>query len=281
MRRAGIMGDGFTGRGFTERLTDRGFAPQGGGFVPAPSFGAGVDWSVDAESGWNLPSSATEWDAFIAAKGLSMVAPSGLFLCQETSGDLADSIGSLVLAASGTSLAYQQTISGWSRKGAGVSVDGASGTFVSTDASLPAINTTSMTTLAIVNFGTGPAAVRTIIQQGTTRASVDMTNVPALRAQSGANSALGSANPTGATHLVVIKHDRTNSVATVYTDQEKLSPAFGTTTTGKRLSFGAGTNTAAIAYCLYLATWFGADAEISDANMKALAQAIGASIPWS
>jgi hypothetical protein len=253
-----------------------------GNYVDGGYTGTQREVSRDATSGIYVPATAAEWSSFLAAKGLSSISvPTGLYLCQEESGDLAPAIGAVPLIASGTSLAYQQAITGWSRKGAGVSVDGASGTFSSTDASLPSINTTSMTTLAIVSMPSPPAAARTILQEGTTPARVDLVNTPHIRAYSATNSVIGTTDPTGAVRPVAIKHDRTNLVTTVYTDQEKLTPTFGTTTTGKRLSFGAGTNTAAVAYCLYLAYWSGASAEISDANMKALEQAMGFTIPWS
>ena len=76
--------------------TSRGWNAMG--TPPAPA------WTVDDGSGIGCPANATEWAAVIAAAALTGVVtvPDALWLCQEASGDLADSIGTYTLTASDT-----------------------------------------------------------------------------------------------------------------------------------------------------------------------------------
>lgn len=71
-------------------------------------------WTVDPASGKSFPANATEWDTFISANSLGISTPDHLYLCQEASGNLADSIGSDPLTAVGTIL-YQQAATGYTR----------------------------------------------------------------------------------------------------------------------------------------------------------------------
>ena len=74
----------------------------------------------DATSGWYVPANATEWTALLAGTGIAN--PSNLWLSQQASGNLPDSIGSTPLVPfNGPS--YQNTVAGWSRKAVGT-VDG-------------------------------------------------------------------------------------------------------------------------------------------------------------
>ena len=68
----------------------------------------------DALSGWYFPANSTEWTSLLSGTGISN--PSSLWLCQEASGTLADSIGSRPLTISGTP-SYQQPAVGFSRLG--------------------------------------------------------------------------------------------------------------------------------------------------------------------
>lgn len=97
--------------------------------------------SKDAAAGIYCPASSTEWTNFIARKGLSVAVPDALWLYQEASGNLADSIGSFTLTAAGTGATYQSAVTGWTRKGIAIT-DAATANFSSTSASLPDVSTT-------------------------------------------------------------------------------------------------------------------------------------------
>src|SRR6185312_9979983 len=66
----------------------------------------------DATSGRWIPQSAAEFSSLYS--GTSIANPSSLHLCQEASGNLADSIGSRPFVGSGGT--YRSAVTGWARK---------------------------------------------------------------------------------------------------------------------------------------------------------------------
>jgi hypothetical protein len=242
----------------------------------------------DATSGVYTPSSATEWTKFIARKGLSIATPDYLHLCQEASGNLADSIGSLTLTAN-ASPAYQQTVTGWTRKG--VKGDGSTSQQRFMNASGPNPSTTSVAHFALVQHNGADGTVRGIMGSATPPGNPGVSQYLSsgkvrLRVQNGAtlvDTAAGNDYATGGTHPVLMLLDVTNSRFRLYTDLEKLSPAYGAGTNQTNWFIGAsGTGTFANVTIAYECGWSGANAETcTDANTKALYQALGYSIPWS
>ena len=236
--------------------------------------------SKDALAGIYLPASSTEWSAFIARKALTGIAvPDAIWLLQEASGNAADSSGNgFTLTASGTGLAYQQSVAGWSRK-AITFTDGGTGVLKSTSASLPDISTTSQFTVVLANVAT-PAAQRQVLAHGTTLDQLAVTINPLMRVRSASNQADGIGIPTGAVKPWALRTNRTAGTCTGFTDADKASPTFGTTVTGKQIAIGAASSTCPTMSALYAFEWHGANAEISDANYKALLQAMGLAITF-
>jgi YD repeat-containing protein len=69
----------------------------------------------DATSGWFVPQNASEWTELLTGTGIPN--PTNLWLLQETSGSLADSIGTASLAAHNSGgMSYNNAINGWSRR---------------------------------------------------------------------------------------------------------------------------------------------------------------------
>lgn len=238
----------------------------------------------DATSNIYVPASSAQWTQFLAAAGLSAWSvPDALHLCQEAAGNLADTMaGALTLTAANTPL-YQQAAAGWSRQSAAMD-DGTSDAFGSTAFALPNINTESMLMYAIVNIPTAaPAGTRNMICLGAvgTRAAAEFVVTDRVRAVCGANAAVGAVDP-GGVRPVVCQVDQTANVMRVATDQEVLSPVFDAAVAGEQLRIGGVPtgNTAAGAGFLYVATWYLAPAERSQADIKALLQALGWAIPW-
>src|SRR5512146_2458791 len=64
---------------------------------PKPDVPVTVTWDVDAASKIGVPSTAQQWRDLMSAAGLTAVAPADLWLMQETSGALADTIGTIPL----------------------------------------------------------------------------------------------------------------------------------------------------------------------------------------
>ena len=240
--------------------------------------GGGVAWTVDATSGIATPANATEWAVFIAAKGLSIPVPDPLWAFQDPSGNAADAIGAFPLTASGTGLAYRQSVAGWSRK-AITFTEGNSGSLASISTSLPDISAASQFTVLFAKVTT-PTSTRRIVGQGTTRSEMRIITTPVIQVMSGANTANGAVNPTGSVKPFGLRTNHTAGSTTGFTDVSKIIPTFGTLG-GKKVCFGAnGDTNSPTASMLYAFEWHNVNAEISDANYKALLTAMGFTITW-
>lgn len=248
-------------------------AASGSQATPAPASPmAGV--TRDATSGIYCPANAAEWSTVMAAAGISSGGPSLLYLLQEASSNVADSIGAFTGTV--TAASYQQPVTGWSRK-AITGIDGGAGLIDNLSASLPDPSTTSMLMLSYAIVSAAPAAIRNVQSLATTNLATSRVNTtPCAQGVSGASVVTGTSNPTGAVRPWVLEYDKTNSAVTVYTDQEKLSPTF-TAASGQRhrlhLDFAGG--------FLYHVAFFGPAAELTDAQVKTLLQTLGWAIPWS
>lgn len=230
-------------------------------------------WSKDATSGWALPANADEWTALLA--GTSISNPSLLWLCQESSGNLADSIGSNVGVAT-ASLSYLQNVSGWFRKAISIQ-DGSVRNITCT--SVPNIATESCLVLAMILYPSIAATTaRSVITLGTI-----FGNEAACNIQRGASSVLlgvgggngtigdprtvlGTSSPFGAVHPTILQVNRANSSVVIQTDEETLAPPWSSSFTGAKLWLGGdniNTWLAGGTGYLYVAAWFGAAAEMS------------------
>jgi hypothetical protein len=239
----------------------------------------GVPWSEDATSGQAVPADATEWDAFIAANSLTIAAPTNLYLCQEASGNLTDTIGSKTLTASGSPL-YQQAVTGWTRKGVGFN-GGTAQHFANT--AYPAANTSSRFILMYWSGLTAaPLAGGTMLTHGTSITAIGVSqNITTGRARyrNGATisdtTAAVTATPIGFLHNIAATTSR------LYTNAQKLSPAYGAAA-GTNLYVGAQSGASPVTGVLYyLAIWSGTDGEVSDAQVLALHTALGWSPSWT
>jgi hypothetical protein len=241
----------------------------------------GASWSVDATSGIAVPANTTQWSAFIAANALTISTPDSIYLCQESSGNLADSAGSFTLTATGT-LGYQQNAAGWARKGVSTS-NGVVGRWSSTDAALPDISTTSCMVMFFA-ITAASASNKVICRLGTTPAAIliNSTTPNRFRVISNASSAVSAANdPAGAVRPFVLR-ERSDVPSTAgFTNQEKLTPAHGAGLTGKKIVLGDDAAASATTTFVYAARWDGVKANVSDAVVKALLQAMGWTIPWT
>lgn len=270
---AGVMASLRVGIGADE------IAPQGPGMT-------GV--SRDATSGVYVPTSSSEWSTALASAGLVSGGPSSLYLCQEASGNAADSIGAIAMTAAGSPL-YQQAVTGWTRKAFGFN-GGASQKFSVAAGTGPNPSSTSVAYLLYANVTATPASIMGLaaIASAAAPVAVQVNTTPRLRTMNpGTATTAGASNPT-ATGLqpMLLKYDRTNSTLVLYTGQEKI---VGTYTSGAvdsakglgGLASGGAGGSAFTGQVAYWAVFSGAAAELSDANAKALLQTLGWTIPWS
>ena len=244
-----------------------------------PAVGVGADptsaagASRDAASGIYVPATSSEWSS------LGLTAPGNLWLCQESSGNLADSIGSISLTAV-NGPTYQQSVSGWTRKAVSTTDGTANQNFGSTAAALPDIATTSAMLLMYAQVTTIGATRGSCLLGTTTTAELRALTTPAYRMLSGANLATGASNPTGSVRPIVVKIDRTGSTCKAYTNQEIMAPTFSSGMTGKQVMLGYSGGAPPTQLIVYAALWQGSAAERTDAQVRSMLQSLGWTIPW-
>jgi len=234
-----------------------------------------LSWSVDATSGIGVPANDMEWANLAAVEELSVGLPSHLYLMQEASGNLSDSIGSLTFSASGTP-SYSNAVSGWSRSAIGTS-DGTSGAFTNTTNPPTAIST-SMAMLGYIRIDTTATERQFMMINGTSShlVQVNVTGAGLLRYYVETGNVLGTVNYEGGSVVpILMVYDRTNSRAIIYTNEEKITATYAAVSAGSTKRW-CGTSPPTALY-LYGAIWTGAAAETlsTDANAKALLEALG------
>lgn len=246
--------------------------------------------SKDATSGIRVPASATEWTHVMTIAGLATGNPSALWLMQEASGDLADSIGAFTLVSNGhAGGSYQQAVSGWTRT-ATTTTDNSTLDFACSDSGLPDISTTSALFLAYVNLPASFGATeRSIVTLGGAYGSqIAGESAPSSNpakvalAQNGVTSQAAATATTGV-HPLVVQVNVTAGVPYVFTDADKITNTLGAHV-GKGSVIGgnnASTWAAPSAGFLYGVEFFGAAAEMSNAQIKTLLTTLGWTVAWS
>lgn len=244
------------------------------GVIPT-SGSSGPNVTRDPTSGRYIPQNATEWTSLLAGTGISN--PSHLWLCQEVSpSNLTDSIGgTMTLLRSGTPL-YQQAVAGWSSKGI-ICQDGTTNVFKGSGPNTGG----SVMTFGYFGFpATSQATRRTVLQQGQAFATMDALEIKEsssplhaqLSVDGGGGQGGASVVGTGDAHSVVLPCllvGNTNAaVRTSYllTGQDTLSVGLGSGATVDAALWLGGDNvnswTSAGASCIYLAAWYGTNAEL-------------------
>jgi hypothetical protein len=237
--------------------------------------------SRDSSSNIYVPANSSEWATTMSAAGISSGGPSGLWLCQEGSGNLADSIGAFTLAAAGTGASYSNVVAGWSRVAIGTTEANAT-RWASSDAGLADPATTAYLVLTYATVLSAPAATRSLIEMGSASvARLEFTITPRLQGNFPAGaSSTGSSDPTGSVRPYVIRRSFTGNGGNVYSNAEKVSPTVGASTSGKRFALGSIAQLAPTARILYAAYFAGSAADLTDAQIKTLLQTLGWSIAW-
>lgn len=240
----------------------------------------------DATSGRYIPQTAAEWTTLLAGTGISP--PDSLWRCQEASGNLADSIGSAAMVASG-SPTYANVVSGWTSR----AVDCADASTQFFRASGPNIGGSVMVFAWIAFPASAPSLRRSVITLGAaygTQLAVNtkVNSNPTLIAledhgDDGTGSGGGTGTSTyttdpvgGGVHPVLAQGNVTAHTAFLSTDLEQVIDA--TALSGADALDGfvwLGGNNAQNWFSggngfIYAAAWFGSHAEISAAQGAAL-----------
>jgi hypothetical protein len=225
----------------------------------------------DSTSNIVVATSASEW----LAAGYTVTS---IWDCQEGSGNLADSVGSATLTPGVGAPTYSNAVAGWTRVGVGFADGTASQNFVTTT-NVPNLGSTSMAMLIYVNLGLA-GAVRSIFGFSTSVVEARSTATPRSQHDENAVTTNGTVDPRGV-RAMLLMHDRTNSRAALFTDQEKIIGTYNGTMTGVNVTLGAKATVPPPMTIMYAVLLSGSAAELSDAAAKALLQALGWTISWS
>jgi len=214
----------------------------------------------DATSGWAIPQTASEWNNLVTGMNSIVAAPQSLWKMQEASGNLADTIGSATMTASGIGSAnYQQSVSGWSNKAITLA-DSAGYYFQFT---IPTPNTSSILYLFFTAILSTPAAARTAFEHP--QIFTEVTTAGKWQGDAG-SVVSGTAAPGSTIRPVATLHNIAASHNDVITDQEVITPTFynlatsGVGTIGHLTAGGSPTANVAV---LYGAMWTGSAAEMT------------------
>lgn len=236
-----------------------------------------IDTARDATSGLRVPANAYQF-------GLGGYTVSHLYLCQEASGNLTDSIGGVTLTANATPL-YQQAMAGWDRDFVGFS-QAASQRFTAAGGVGPNPATTDVFWCAYMVLDTLPGGLRGVLAAGA-NCAVIMSAAGALRLSIAGVTVDDSTTRTDLddlVHPIGLLQDATNTRTGLFTDEAKTLGTHAAATDGLKGIGGntvSGSSPPALAGSLYMFVMTGAAARMSDAQIKSLYQWLGWTVPWS
>lgn len=244
------------------------------------TLGSGVTVVTDPTSNKGVPLSQAEWNDVFTVAGVGAKTVHSSWGFQDASGNIAATVGT-ALTVTGT-LDYRQAVAGWTRLSANFTETAAERAGWAAGVGP---NPASVSTLwiAYIDLTLTPAASRNFLGCSVTGAPAStlvLTNTPRFRVTTNGVSGTGTVDPvTGGVRPFVILNDRTGSRSLGYSDQEKLSTTYAALGDGHK-GFNT-TGTGAQMSVLWGAHFESAHAEWSDAEVKAILQALGWTIPWS
>lgn len=188
-----------------------------------------MSWTND--NGVAMPVDATEYQEFLNAAGLSVQVPDSLFLCNEPSGSLADSIGARTLVKTGPGVfAYQTTVPGWDAVGVQVPMGSSSDWFSFAGNNLL---TTPVAALLVTDLRTLGASRMLLSLGGSSTANateVYHDSTGAIVARRAGNVATSTAHPDDVVLVLMVMRagssDFSVYVRTKVSGLETLTPTF-------------------------------------------------------
>lgn len=242
----------------------------------------------DPISGYAIPVTQAEWNAVFAAAGVTPKAVNQSWTLQDASGNAQATIGAPLTASTGAAaLDYQQVVAGWQRRSINFSEAGSEFLF-QVKAVGPDPTVESVLSFVYAGVPTAPASTRRILAitgSANDEVLLSMTNAGQYRVVCDGISTVGTATATGIVRPLMLQYNRTASQMRAYTDQEVISGTFSTaiTSSTKGLGMANGSGTTASQQNLLAATFRGADAEWTEAEMRAVYNVllpIGTTVPW-
>lgn len=221
------------------------------------------DATRDGPRNYRVPVSSAEFSI------INTSVPDYLWLCNEASGDLETTIGSLTLTSNGAGThLYQQAITGWTRQAVGSTADGDVCAWRSLSGSQPDPGSESVAWIGYFQLPSLPGGNRIFLTvshgggAGTTM-SAQLRTTGVLRLNCGSNNTDGQYNYVdGLVHPIAIVYNRTAETATIYTDQEKITGVYTSAVVQDTCGLGQVVGGTTCVYrCLWLAAYAGSNAE--------------------
>lgn len=232
-----------------------------------------------------MPGDAAAWTAHLTAFGLTNAAPNLSWLGNDAAGDIAPLIGALSLTASGV-VTYGVDETGYPVDQFLEIPDNGAGTgFSTTDASLANPQTTSRLAILIGRLTTVPAAGRGLLHISDDD-QIRIANVGgAARARiiaAGADVTPTTDIDTSSVDVFIFQVNETANTIFFATSAFKTTPAYvAAASAAKRVGVGGFNATSAPFRVGALYYWEGANAEMTSAQLKALAESFGAAPAWT
>lgn len=238
-----------------------------------------IDTARDATSLKRVPANAYQWS-------LGGYTVDGIYLCQEASGNLADTgPGAVALVPNGTPL-YNQAVAGWTRTFAGFNQTAAQRFSVGAGTG-PNPATTDVFWCFLMVADTLPSAARGLVAAGANCVTMYVNATGALRLSiAGVTVDDTTTRPdvSNLVHPIGLLQDATNSRTGLFTDAAKTLGTFAAATDGTK-GFGgnaiASASPPASCGSVYGFRFTGANARLSDAQVKSLYQWLGYTVPWT
>ena len=239
-----------------------------------------VTWDVDSTSHKAVPSTTQQWADLISQKQLTIAPPMGLWLMQDTSGALVDSIGTVMLAPSNASASnYHHAVPGWTRD-AIATIAGQNIAFGNNNnPSLPDVSSKSMTVLLYYATESIPFAESSIVFAGSggvnSLAEVGIDTAGHYKFTVHGTATTGTISHGPAVVPVVLELDHTHGLQQLTVGQETFSPAYAALNSSTGLLLAAANHTDPEGRWLYMAAWYDSAAEMTTAQVSDLLTSLG------
>jgi hypothetical protein len=243
--------------------------------------------TIDQKSSKAVPQNNTEWSLLFAKAGVSNSGPTSIYPFQNSASPITDVNGVHNLGAVSANHVYQQTITSWSRLGAGNVYTAVDNGFGKQHGTLPDPATNSYLMMGWVGLAAAPTADAGLMSttDGALYGAVKLTTLLPAIGNSGGESSRGStALPSSGQFPIALKYDVTNKVIKFYTPSEIINKAYATAGANQgEVDFGVALASgifAATANFTYGALWAGPSAELLDNDIGAIWNAAGWSPSW-
>lgn len=221
-----------------------------------------------------VPTTSAEFTA------LGITAPSSLWLAQEASGNLTDSLGTLTLSANASPL-YTQQVAGWARYGVGFNEQTAQ-RFQAAAGVGPDVATQSVAWLVYLKLAGVQGGTRRVLHAAegftTTGVQVAITTSNQLQLRCVNVGTTGSYDYNdGAVHPVLLAYNRTAGTVRIYTDKEQINGTYSAGAVDAAKGWGASAGTSFLGQILY---GFAAGGATAEGYAKSTLSALGWSLAY-